>query len=90
MIDNKHIGMKLPVYAVTAQLGQLKFFAKAIGETNPIYIDESAARDAGHPGIPLPPTFLFSLELQIPSNAWRDELGIVTSRILHGEAAGAA
>ncbi len=85
MIDKKHIGMKLPVYKATAEAGQLRFFAKAIGETNPIYIDESAARDAGHPGLPLPPTFLFSLEFQIPSNAWRDELGIITSRILHGE-----
>jgi len=85
MIDKKHIGMKLPVYKATAETGQLRFFAKSIGETNPIYIDESAARDAGHPGLPLPPTFLFSLEFQIPSNAWRDELGIVTSRILHGE-----
>ena len=85
MIDKKHIGMKLPVYKATAEAGQLRFFAKSVGETNPIYIDESAARDAGHPGLPLPPTFLFSLEFQIPSNAWRDELGIVTSRILHGE-----
>ena len=85
MIDKKHIGMKLPVYKATAEAGQLRFFAKSIGETNPIYIDESAARDAGHAGLPLPPTFLFSLEFQIPSNAWRDELGIVTSRILHGE-----
>ena len=85
MIDKKHIGMKLPVYKATAEAGQLRFFAKSIGETNPIYIDEAAARDAGHPGLPLPPTFLFSLEFQIPTNAWRDELGIVTSRILHGE-----
>ena len=85
MIDSKHIGMKLPVYKATAEAGQLRFFAKSTGETNPIYVDESAARDAGHPGLPLPPTFLFSLEFQIPSNAWRDELGIVTSRILHGE-----
>ncbi|MDM0103446.1 MaoC family dehydratase N-terminal domain-containing protein [Variovorax sp. J22R24] len=85
MIDKKHIGMKLPVYKAAAEAGQLRFFAKSIGETNPVYIDESAARDAGHPGLPLPPTFLFSLEFQTPSNAWRDELGIVTSRILHGE-----
>ncbi|RZL89440.1 MAG: MaoC family dehydratase [Variovorax sp.] len=85
MIDKKHIGMKLPVYKATAEAGQLRFFAKSIGETNPVYIDESAARDAGHPALPLPPTFLFSLEFQTPSNAWRDELGIVASRILHGE-----
>jgi acyl dehydratase len=85
MIDKKHIGRQLPTFLVTAEAGQLRFFAKATGETNPIYFDEQAACDAGHPNLPLPPTFLFSLEFQIPSNAWRDELGIVTARILHGE-----
>lgn len=85
MIDKKHIGRQLPTFLATAEAGQLRFFAKAIGETNPVYFDEQAARDAGYPGLPLPPTFLFSLEFQIPSNAWRDELGIVTARILHGE-----
>jgi acyl dehydratase len=85
MIDKKHIGKQLPRFHVTAEAGQLRFFAKATGETNPVYFDEQVARDAGHPDLPLPPTFLFSLEFQIPSNAWRDELGIVTSRILHGE-----
>jgi acyl dehydratase len=85
MIDKKHIGKKLPTYRATAETGQLRFFAKAIGETRRVYIDEAAARDAGHPGIPLPPTFLFSLELLNPSNAWREELGIVPDRILHGE-----
>ena len=85
MIDKKHIGRQLPTFLVTAEAGQLRFFAKATGETSPIYFDEQAARDAGHPNLPLPPTFLFSLEFQIPSNAWRDELGIVTARILHGE-----
>ena len=85
MIDKKHIGRQLPAFLVTAEAGQLRFFAKATGETNPVYFDEQAARDAGYPNLPLPPTFLFSLEFQIPSNAWRDELGIVTARILHGE-----
>lgn len=85
MIDKKHIGRQLPTFLVTAEVGQLRFFAKATGETNPVYFDEQAARDAGYPNLPLPPTFLFSLEFQIPSNAWRDELGIVTARILHGE-----
>jgi acyl dehydratase len=85
MIDKKHIGKVLPAFAATAEAGQLRFFAKATGESNPIYFDEQAARDAGHPALPLPPTFLFSLAFQAPSNAWRDELGIISSRILHGE-----
>jgi acyl dehydratase len=84
-IDRRHIGLKLPVYTATADAWRLRFFAKAIGETNPIYFNEAAARDAGHASLPLPPTFLFSLEFEQPSAAWRDTLGIVPSRILHGE-----
>lgn len=85
MIDTRHIGLQLPSFTATAEAGQLRFFAKAIGETNPIYSDEAAAREAGHPGLPLPPTFIFSLELQQPSTAWRRELGIAEGRTLHGE-----
>ncbi|CAB3777488.1 hypothetical protein LMG28688_00372 [Paraburkholderia caffeinitolerans] len=85
MIDKQHIGRKLPAFRAVAEPGRLRFFAKAIGETNPVYFDESAARDAGHPGLPLPPTFLFSLEFEQPDSSWRDEVGIDVSRILHGE-----
>ncbi|BFG72531.1 MaoC family dehydratase N-terminal domain-containing protein [Paraburkholderia terrae] len=85
MIDKKFIGKVLPAFCAVAEAGQLRFFAKATGETNPVYLDESAARDAGHPALPLPPTFLFSLEFQQPDTSWRDELGIQLSRILHGE-----
>jgi acyl dehydratase len=87
MIDKKFIGKTLPAFHALAEAGQLRFFAKATGETNPVYFDDSAARDAGHPALPLPPTFLFSLEFQQPDTSWRDELGIDVSRILHGEQA---
>jgi acyl dehydratase len=85
MIDKKFIGKAIPAFRTVAEAGQLRFFAKATGETNPIYFDESAARDAGHPNLPLPPTFLFSLELHQPDTRWRDEIGIQVARILHGE-----
>ncbi|ASW02309.1 MaoC family dehydratase N-terminal domain-containing protein [Paraburkholderia aromaticivorans] len=85
MIDKKHIGKVVPAFRTVAEAGRLRFFAKATGETNPIYVDESAARDAGHPNLPLPPTFLFSLELEQPDKSWRDEIGIQVARILHGE-----
>jgi acyl dehydratase len=86
MIDKKHIGKQLYSFETSAELGQLRFFAKATGQTDAIYLDEAAARAAGHPGLPLPPTFLFSLALlsQPPGN-WRDEIGIKLERVLHGE-----
>lgn len=85
MIDKNHIGKVIADFRTTAPASQLRFFAKATGETDPVYIDEAAARDAGHPDLPLPPTFLFSLELVQPPSGWRDELGIKVERILHGE-----
>ena len=85
MIDKKIIGMIFPKHSATAEAGQLRFFAKAIGETDPVYFDESAARDAGHPGLPVPPTFLFSMNLIRPPSNWREEAGIELARVLHGE-----
>lgn len=85
LIDKKHIGKQLASFKATPSAYQLRFFAKATGEDNPVYFDESAARDAGHPALPVPPTFLFSLEFEQPSASWRAEMGIDVSRILHGE-----
>lgn len=85
MINKSFIGRALPSFHASAEPGQLALFAKATGETRPVYTNEAAARDAGHPGLPVPPTFLFSLELTQPAASWREEIGIVPSRILHGE-----
>jgi acyl dehydratase len=57
LIDKKHIGMKVPQHSVHLTAWQLKWFAKATGETNPIYFDEEAAKKAGLPGVLAPPTF---------------------------------
>ena len=66
--------------------GRLRFFAKAIGETDPVYTDETAARAAGHPSLPVPPTFLFCLEMERPEPfAWFPLVGLDLARILHGE-----
>jgi acyl dehydratase len=85
-IDRRHIGHALPAFTVAVEAGRLRFFAKATGNTDPIYSDEAAARDAGHPGLPVPPTFFFCLEMESPDPAaLRTLLGIDYRRILHGE-----
>ena len=60
MIDKKWIGHELPASVLPIERSRLQFFAKAIGETNPVYTDVAAARDAGYPDLPAPPTFLFA------------------------------
>jgi acyl dehydratase len=86
MIDKKYIGHTLPPFQVNVEPGRLRFYAKATGQTDPIYLDEEAARAAGHPGLPVPPTFFFCLEMESPNPAAiRELLGMDYRRLLHGE-----
>ena len=85
MVDVAQIGYRHPAHSVDVEQGKLRFFARAIGETNPIYIDEAAARAAGLPGPAAPPTYAFSLELdQARPFAILEELGVRIDRVLHG------
>lgn len=80
------VGRPLPVIETTVSAERLRFFADAIGECNPIYLDQEAAKAAGHPELPIPPTMLFGLELDGPAGFdWLTEIGIDVRRILHGE-----
>ncbi len=86
MIDTRYIGHQLAPFSAEVEKGRLKLFAKAIGQTDPVYRDEAAARAAGHPGLPVPPTFLFCLEMEAPNpGALRELLDIDIARVLHGE-----
>ncbi|EMO9597392.1 MaoC family dehydratase [Pseudomonas aeruginosa] len=62
MADKSLIGRSLGVTTAEVEKGRLRFFAKAIGETNPVYSDEAAAKAAGYKSLPVPPTFLFCLQ----------------------------
>lgn len=87
MIDRANIGVVSEPRTIEVEKGQLKFFAKATGETNPIYFDEAAARAAGHPALPAPPTFTFSLALGAPAQrgAILGDMGVDMRSVLHGE-----
>lgn len=86
MIDTRYIGHRFAPYSVPVEAGRLRFFAKATGQTDPVYSDPAAARAAGHPDLPVPPTFLFCLEMEAPNPAAvRELLGLDYKGLLHGE-----
>lgn len=85
-LDPSVIGRRFPSTTMTVDAGRLRFFAKAIGETNPVFTDLAAAQAAGYSNLPVPPTFLFGIELENPDSfGWLAELGIDLRRVLHGE-----
>ena len=85
MLDQSMIGHEFPAFSATVEKGRLQFFAKAIGETNPIYTDEAAAMAAGYRALPAPPTFPMVLDMEgtelLPV---LDLLKMDIARILHG------
>ena len=86
MIDKKWIGHELPASVLPIERSRLQFFAKAIGETDPIYTDVAAARAAGYPDLPAPPTFLFAAELDSgASERLIAAMQIPLAKLLHGE-----
>jgi len=86
MIDRKWIGHELPASVLPIERTRLRFFAKAIGETDPVYTEVAAAQAAGHADLPVPPTFLFAAELDSGAvDALLAQLGVPLARLLHGE-----
>ena len=86
MLDKQLVGWTSPVSTVEVEKGRVRFFAHAIGETNPLYSDEEVAHAQGYRSIPILPTFLFCLETENSSSSRILELlDVGIDRILHGE-----
>ncbi|MEV6275877.1 MaoC family dehydratase N-terminal domain-containing protein [Nocardia sp. NPDC051832] len=85
-IDPALVGTAFPATTLTVDAGRLRFFAKAIGETNAVYTDLDAAQAAGYPDLPVPPTFLFAIELESPDSfGFLARAGVDLRFVLHGE-----
>lgn len=77
-IDPSAIGTELPPITRTVEPGRLRLFARAIGETDPGYTEGER--------LPVPPSFLFGLEMETPDPfAWVTDLGVDMQHVLHGE-----
>ncbi|MEE4496138.1 MaoC family dehydratase N-terminal domain-containing protein [Streptomyces sp. BE230] len=84
-IDPALIGSRTPAFSTEVERGRLRFFARAIGQTDAVYSDLAAAGAAGHRDLPVPPTFLFCLEMDNPGRGrFLADLGVDVRTILHG------
>jgi len=73
-----------PSYLVGRE--KIREFARAVGDSNPAYLDPEAARALGYADVIAPPTFAIVLSLDAANAALFDpELGLDYSRVVHGE-----
>jgi acyl dehydratase len=82
MLDRSLIGRESEPVVHEVERGAIRRFAEALGDPNPIYLDDAAARAAGHPALVAPPTFPVALA---SNERFRHSLDLGTRSILHGE-----
>lgn len=75
------IGRRGEAVVLPVERGHVRRFAEATGDESPLYRDEAAARAAGYPRIPAPPTFAAALRAPDP----RIGLDVDFTKLLHGE-----
>jgi acyl dehydratase len=87
MVDQTAVGRRFNPVTASVEPGRLRYFLETIGESNPVYRDERAAQAAGYRGLPIPPTYLFCLEMMDAENPFEflETLDVDLARVLHGE-----
>ncbi|MEU8436236.1 MaoC family dehydratase N-terminal domain-containing protein [Streptomyces sp. NPDC029216] len=84
MIDPSFVGSTSTPFTMEVERGRLLMFNRVVQTAEPVFTDPVAARQAGHPDLPVPPTFLFGLDLADPSDLLAG-MGVDLSRVLHVE-----
>src|SRR5512136_1727850 len=82
MLDKSLIGRQSEPTVVEVEKGAIRRFAEALGDPNPLAVDEAAARAAGYPSLVAPPTFAVTLGW---SERFRHSLDLGTRSVLQGE-----
>ena len=85
-INKSAVGKEMPPFVVTVERGKIKEFARAIGDLNPLYLDDRVGQASEFGDIIAPPTFLTTFrDESADTSALLRELGTDISRVLHGE-----
>jgi acyl dehydratase len=87
MVDRSAIGRSFAPVHASVEPGRLRYFFDTLDERNPVYRDAAAAKAAGFSAVPIPPTYLFCLELMDAERPFEflEVLQVDIGRILHGE-----
>ena len=80
-IDASIVGSESPAETFEVTAEAIRQFADAVGDDNPIYHDEAAARAAGYPALVAPPTYVTKFRQFIPAFT----IDPIKMRLLHGE-----
>jgi acyl dehydratase len=82
MLDKTLIGRESEPVLHEVEKGAIRRFAEALGDPNPIYTDEQAAKSAGFSGLVAPPTFPVALAM---NERFRHSLDLGTRSLLQSE-----
>jgi acyl dehydratase len=87
MVDRSAVGRSFTPVTAHVEPGRLRYFFDVIGERNRLYRDAKAAEAAGYARPPIPPTYLFCLEMMDAERPFEilEALNIDLARVLHGE-----
>jgi acyl dehydratase len=84
MLDRSLVGRESDPVHVEVERGAIRRLAEALGDANPLYVDEAAARASGWPAPVAPPTFPVVLSV---NERFRHSLDLGTRSLLVGEVA---
>jgi acyl dehydratase len=82
MLDKSLIGRESESTVVEVEKGMIRRLVEAVGDANPAYSDEAAARAAGYASLVAPPTFPVVLSI---NERFRHSLDLGTRSLLLGE-----
>jgi acyl dehydratase len=87
-LNRDFIGRTAPTRATfEVTRNDIRRFARAIGDDNPVYFDVEAAKALGHRDLVAPPTFLIAANAESPGGGFihDPELGLQFAMVVHGE-----
>jgi len=85
-LDKNFVGTAFAPFTFEVDKSKIRELAQALGDDNPIFVDDSAAQTAGLPGIVAPPTFPTLLKMwgEGGSSPHIKAMGGDVLRLLHG------